>query len=329
MRINQYISDDLVLLNVEIMSLDVKNSHKLARDQDPKPRLDFGEFGGFMLTEMGFTDTVRDDQWYIFVRADGLNVKVSKKILGPRSLYDEELNFDAQKLVPTTGKFVTLKRFYIGREVANVSVHLEHAYGYNLQSVAFEKLDYLTYKVKTTVAEFDATPIQERVAAYVGNFEFRREVGIYERFRNSRHDMTLHIKYSDEVGISLMTKEGSFPELIFCKNDVASVCEAIKAKVGMYYEPNITGRVAEDMKDFGFVQVDRGSCLTLVNGKYVVAPLPMLVLDNAKHRMTIRVWYVSASRARVEFAWHGDDMIQKKECYNHYESIRDAILDLF
>ena len=303
-------------------------THKLAKDQDPKPRVDFGAFGTFMLTEMGFTDTVCDDQWYIFVRADGLKVKVSKKILGPRSLYDEELNFDAQKLVPATGKFVTLKRFYIGREVANVSVHLEHAYGYNLQSVAFEKLDHLTYCVKTTVAEFDATPIQERVASYVGQFEFRREAGIYERFRNSRHDMTLHIKYSDEVGISLMTKEDSFPELIFCKNDVASVCEAIKGKVGMFYEPDIIARVANDMKQFGFVQCDCGPYLTLVDGNYVVNPRPMLVLDHAKHRITIRVWYVRASRARVEFAWHGDDVIQKKECYNHYESIRDAILDL-
>jgi len=172
------------------------------------------------------------------------------------------------------------------------------------------------------VAEYDAQSVRQFVASYLNRLEFKDEGG--DKFRNTRHNMTIHIKYPGrgDYQLSLMTPDNDFPTVMFGKRNAASVCDLIKSSVGKFYEPNIMGRVVDRLKPLDFVkqEVDWRSKLGTWD------PLPYVQLYNAKHGITLSVWHVNFSRVRVDYVFRGS--LQSHECFHTYDSITETMLNL-
>lgn len=302
---------------------------KLADNQDPKPLIDFGELGMYMLTELGFTDTEQHKHCYIFKRngSDGkeLVVKVDKKINGPRHVRDE-VNYECVYFNPLTNE-QEKRTFYVGLATSSVGVVINDKYGFDMLFVTLESIELLKYRIKSAVAEYDAKSVRQFVASYLNRLEFKDEGG--DKFRNTRHNMTLHVKYPGrgDYQLSLMTPDDDFPTVMFGKRNAASVCDLIKGSVGKFYEPNIMGRVVDEMKDFGFVKQKVDSSPKLVDGKYVWVTTPYVLLYNANYGIKLSVWCVNFSRVRVEYELRGS-LHNHIECYHTYDSIIETMKTL-
>jgi hypothetical protein len=278
----------------------------------------------FMLTKLGFTDTEQDEHCYVFTRngSDGkrLVVKVDRKIKSPRRVRDEE-NYECVYFNPITNK-EEKKTFFVGLASSSVGILIEDNYRYNCYSFSLESIELLKYRIECEVVEYDAIPVRKFVASYLNRLEFNDEGN--DKFRNIRHNMTLHVKYPGrgDYQLSLMTPDDDFPTVMFGKRNAASVCDLIKGSVGKFYEPNIMGRVVDRLKPLDFVkqEVDWRSKL----GTW--EPLPYVQLYNAKHDITLSVWHVNFSRVRVDYVFRGS--LQSDECFHTYDSIVETMMTL-